>query len=144
MFPLQPRKIWNDFVAYIKNHKVVLFLFLFVTLAFLWEAWTIRRQLNETSESSQEVIEQTNIDIAKIRLEYGNQMQAQEEINTRQTEELTRLTSDYAARISLLESRLRTRRTTFIEETNGDSQEMASRLTKRLGWSRPAPVNVGN
>lgn len=139
MFPLKPRKIWNDFVAYIKNHKVVLFLFLFVTLAFLWEAWTIRRQLNETSESSQEVIEQTNIDIAKIRLEYGNQMQAQEEINAHQTEELMRLTNDYTTRISVLESRLRTRRTTFVEETNGDSQEMALRLTKRLGWSRPNP-----
>ena len=76
--------------------------------------WNLHQQLNQASESSQAVLEQTNNDIAQIRSEYTAQLTIQNEIKQKQRQELSRLNTEYEERMSALESRTRTRRTTFV------------------------------
>ena len=124
-----PRIVYKFFV----DNKLFV-LAVFILLCFAYQYWQFRNNLNFISENSQEVQMQTNQSIAEIRQEYTQQMEAQQEINQRQTEDLARLTADYTQRMETLEKRTRTRRTTFVQETNGNPQEMATRLNRRLGW----------
>jgi len=134
MFKFKPSKIFENIFTYLKQNKLLVILLVVGGLFLGWQFWQLHKQMNFASESSQEIQAQTNLSIAEIRNEYTQQIAAQQEINERQTEELTRLTNEYTQRITALEVRTRARRTTFATETNGNPQDMAARLNKRLGW----------
>lgn len=125
---------YRKVITFLKEYKFFIFFFLVIALFFGWRFWQLHNQINSMTEGSQALMLQTNNSIAEIRSEYTQQIAEQQVINERQTEELTRLTNEYTQRLNVLEARTRTRRATFVSETNGNPQAMADRLTKRLGW----------
>lgn len=118
---------------FVVKYKLV-FIFLIAVSLFFIQKKMHDNQIESLSEENQIFFQETTRNLTQMRQLYEHSQQQQEEINARQTEELSRLTSDYNARLQTLETRTRTRRTEFVRETNGNPNEMADRLSKRLGW----------
>lgn len=127
-------KIIKSSFEIVKKNKEAFFIALVLVLFVVQHFWS-KSQIESASSESQALMQQTNRDFEEIREVYNSQMQKQQQINEQQQAEITRLSTEYAERIQALEARTRTRRATFVRETEGNPDEMASRLTKRLGWS---------
>ncbi len=129
-------KIFKSIVTFVKENKVLL-ISLVVVIIFFWQYWINKSRIESLLEENQNISQQTAQDLSQMRTTFEQERLQQEEINRLQAEQLTQLSEDYRQRLETLEARIRTRRTTFVRETEGNPGEMASRLTKRLGWRTP-------
>lgn len=127
-------KIKNYFSILAKYKEIILLLAGLVLFFILISVYESRNQ--SLLEENQIFFQQTTEDLTEIRENYEREKVRLEEINRQRQEEIQRLTSEYEERITTLEQRTRSRRADFVRETDGNPQEMADRLTKRLRWER--------
>lgn len=127
-------KIKSVFGFLVKHKEIILVIFLFCLLIaqFLY----LRYQNQSLLEENQNYFQETSRDLSEMRQTYEAEKAKLEEIDARRQQEINQLREDYDQRILTLEQRTKARRVDFVRETNGDPQEMASRLTKRLGWGQ--------
>lgn len=123
--------------SFVAEHKKM-FGYIFLCLVVFACLFAIERYYNRQNQSlleeNQNFFQQTTEDLTQMRQNYEREKLRLEEITAQQQQEIQRLRSDYEERITSLEQRTRTRRAEFVRETNGNPQEMADRLTKRLRW----------
>lgn len=136
------KKIFS-FVAKYKEVLGYMLLFVVGFLCFLFIFWYNGRSNQRLLEENQIFFQQTTEDLTQMRENYEREKQRLEEINVQHQQEIERLRSDYEERISSLEQRTRARRAEFVRETNGNPQEMADRLTRRLRWENRTTTEEG-
>lgn len=108
-------------------------------VAFLgWQHFAQKAMTDKMAEENRLQFERYTRDLQEMQAAHDRELQAQQEINTRLEQNLTRIESEYTAKLSELEGRIRTRRQTFVRETAGNPEEMARRVRERLGWGGDA------
>lgn len=105
-------------------------------VAFLgWQHFVQKAMTDKMAEENRLQFERYTRDLQEMEEVHQRELAAQQEINQRLEQNLTRVENEYTTRMTELESRLRTRRQTFVRETAGNPEEMARRVRERLGWS---------
>ncbi len=111
-------------------HLAVGVLFICLVVGNLWQ----KRVTDNIAEENRLEYERHIQDIDELRQIHQEEMQAQQVLTKQLQADLTRIESDYNERMASLETRLRSRRQTTVQETTGNPDEMARRLRERFGW----------
>jgi len=111
-------------------HIAIGTLFVCLIIGNLWQ----KRVTDNIVEENRLEYERHIQDIDDLRQIHQDEMQAQRALTKQLQEDLTRIESDYNERMANLETRLRSRRQTTVQETTGNPDEMARRLRERFGW----------
>lgn len=106
-----------------------------VVAVILWRFLSMDGLIGTMMEEQQTMEARHMADLEALRTTYETERVAQEAINARLKENLLRVETEYNDRLSELETRTRTRRAAVVRETGGDPNEMARRLSERLGWA---------
>lgn len=112
------------------THVTAVTLFILFIMNGVWQK-LITDSLAE--ENAAEYLRHTE-DLQRLQEIHTSEMAAQRAITEQLQTDLNRIENEYARRIADIEVRQRTRRQITVQETNGNPQEMALILQRRLGW----------
>lgn len=107
--------------------------------ALLWQSFANKSLVNSLMQENKAQFERQTANLQALQETHTQEIAAQQEINRQLQENLTRVENEYTTRLSDIEDRLRTRRSTTVRETEGNPEEMARRLRERLGWGNGTP-----
>lgn len=120
-----------------KNWLMIAMVIVVIFLA--WRFFAQESMVNMLMAENKTQFAQQTANLQALQDAHTQEIAAQQEINRQLQENLTRVENEYTTRLSDIEDRLRTRRSTTVRETEGNPDEMARRLRERLGWGNGTP-----